>query len=123
MRNWKEYFGDKEMVLAFFYQLAIGMLGAFVMWLVLCCGHFKTDPKIGTVNITGIVNDFVKSQASAHLSEQETKIKVEAFGKNLEKTLHQLAEDKHLVLFPSEAVIAGANDYTSYVVQEMNSDA
>ena len=41
------------------------------------------------------------------------------FGNQLEVTLRQLAKEKRIILFPSEAVIAGSQDYTDVVNQKM----
>jgi hypothetical protein len=102
----KNCFGDKETIFAFFYQLFVGMIGA----------------QIGTVNITGMVNAFVKSQANLNLPSNELNEKVKVFGKNLEASLHEVANEKKVVLLPSEAVIAGGVDYTDYVKQRLKSE-
>ena len=68
---------------------------------------------IGAVNITRVVNEYVKSHAEQGLSPEAQAKAIRAFGQQLENQLKQLAEEEHVVLLPSEAVIAGARDYTS----------
>lgn len=118
MRNWKHYFGEKDTIVAFIYQLTIGMLGALIMWFVLSAWHSHASPKIGTVNITGLVNSFIKSQVS--VPQETLNVRVKEFAKTLDDTLHTVATDQNLVLLPSEAVIAGATDYTDVVKQKMS---
>lgn len=74
---------------------------------------------IGTVNITGIINHFINQESNKNLSPDVLKQEVSEFGNKLEVTLRQLAKEKHITLFPSEAVIAGSQDYTDVVNQKM----
>lgn len=119
MRKWTHYFGGKDTLLSFVYQLAIGMLGALIVWLMLLFLHPQHETRVATVNITGIVNGFIKSQASLHVSQDVLNARVKDFAKTLDDTLHTVASEKHVVLLPSEAVIAGAADYTDVVKQKM----
>lgn len=72
-------------------------------------------PSIGVVNITGIINDFVATESKAATSPENLRIKVRLFGNALEKIVHDISVKKRIVLMPSEAVIAGAKDYTEEV--------
>jgi hypothetical protein len=81
---------------------------------------FQATSPIGVVNITGIVDQFIKTQAKENISAIELKKSVLVFGANLEKTLHELSNKKHVVLMPAEAVIAGATDYTPTVLKSLN---
>lgn len=83
----------------------------FVLYLF----FFSTPTKIGVVNITGIADAFIKTQAQSGVSSDELKKRVQSFGNVLEKTLHEVGAKKHAVLMPAEAVITGAKDYTSEV--------
>jgi len=99
------------------YAFLFGMLGALV---VLTLVHFFMLPRItfAKVNVTAIVDQFIQQESAKHLSEIDLKSEVQWFGKQLEKNLQQIAKKNHLVLLPSEAVIAGVSDYTA-VIQRM----
>lgn len=91
-----------------------GLLGALTVFVV---AHlYETKPnKIGTVNITGMVDEFIKRESAKHLSEQSLKLEVKRYGDLLESQLKQVARNGNIVLLPSEAVIAGGKDYTMIV--------
>ena len=72
-------------------------------------------PAIGVVNITGIINDFVTTESKATISPEDLRAKVRFFGNALEKIVQDISVKKRVVLMPSEAVIAGAKDYTEQV--------
>ena len=91
-----------------------GVLGALTVFMVM--QWFDTNhPRIGTVNITGLVDQFIKQESSLNRSPDVLKNEVSLFGKQLERTLRTYAKEQHLVLLPSEAVIAGSRDYTAIV--------
>jgi hypothetical protein len=77
-------------------------------------------PNIGVVNITGIVNEFVKNKGRSNLSQAELKRQVHLFGESLEKVLRAVGAKNRLVLMPAEAVITEAKDYTQEVQQELS---
>lgn len=81
--------------------------------------HFTSSEKIGKVNITGIVNQFVQSQIKVNESDTLRKKHIKVFGHQLELILQKISTSEHVVLLPSEAVIAGAKDYTDAVQQEL----
>lgn len=101
------------------YHLLLGMLGAAILLLGL---HIVSPekPRIATVNITGIVDQFVQSQIKAHLPPSQLKQNVSDFGKQLNITLNVMAKKYHVVLMPSEAVIAGASDLTTQVEKNLS---
>lgn len=84
-----------------------------------CFFASKSQQAIGTVNITGIVNNFIETQAKSGLSNEDLRTNVQLFGKNLEKIMHRVSTKNKVVLFPAEAVIAGAKDYTLEVQQQL----
>lgn len=94
------------------------MLGCLIVFIA---AHLfnPTTSTIGTVNITGIINHFIKQESNKNLSPDVLKQEVSEFGNKLEVTLRQLAKEKHITLFPSEAVIAGSQDYTDAVNKKM----
>lgn len=105
-------------VLQHCYSFLFGMLGCLIVFIA---AHLfnPTTSTIGTVNITGIINHFIKQESNKNLSPDVLKQEVSEFGNKLEATLHQLAKEKHITLFPSEAVISGSQDYTGVVNQKM----
>ncbi len=78
-----------------------------------------TPKKIATVNITGIVNQFVQSQAKLNLSSKELQQHVNTFGHQLQATLDIIAQKHNVTLLVQEAVVAGAEDLTPVVKQEL----
>jgi len=99
------------------YQLCMGMLGAVLV--ILGLHLYEPVSRIGTVNITGLVDQFVKSQAKENLSHEEAKKRVQVFGGELEKTMRIISVKQNLILLPSEAVITGAKDYTDMVQKHL----
>lgn len=97
-----------------------GMLGAISVLIISQLATQKNE--IGTVNVTGIVNQFIKSETDKNVTPDVMKKDVKEFGKSLEENLRKLSQKNHLVLFPSEAVISGAPDYTQIVRSNMKSD-
>ena len=75
---------------------------------------------VGVVNVTAIIDQFVKSKAHQNLSIEIQKEHVKNFGLHLEAALQTIAKKQHVVLLPSEAVIAGAHDYTAAVEDALN---
>ena len=94
-------------------QFLIGMLGAVLVFLCV------PKQRIGVVNITSIIDQYVKTEVGQNLPPEELKKRIRAFGLNLEKTVHEIAQKKHLVLLPTEAVVAGGADYTALVSKEL----
>lgn len=96
-----------------------GILGAMTVYGVMYF-HKENPCMIGAVNITGIVDQFVKQESAKNLPPEKLEMEIRKFGKTLESELKQFALENHLVLFPAEAVIAGSRDYTRLVRDEMN---
>lgn len=96
-----------------------GILGAITVFVVVQLFH-AAPYKIGTVNITGIVDQFVKHETKKNAGEDVTRAEVKKYGLHLESELKQFSKENHLVLLPSEAVISGSNDYTVIIQQRMN---
>lgn len=100
------------------YAFLWGMIGALIIFITM---HFFISPptKFAKVNITSIVDQFIKQEAAKNLPESALKNEVHIFGKKLEVNLQQFAKKNHLILLPSEAVIAGAPDYTSVIKSKL----
>jgi type-F conjugative transfer system protein TrbI len=93
-----------------------GAIGCWMMFILM----LPQNRGVGVVNITGIINQFVKLQAQQNLPATQVKAHVQSFGHRLEISLHQIAHEQHVVLLPSEAVIAGAKDYTPQLQKMLN---
>lgn len=76
----------------------------------------SSTTKVGMVNITGMVNSFIKETAQQSLSVDEKQKKISQFSDALQKVMTTEASEKSMVLVPSEAVIAGATDMTQEVM-------
>lgn len=99
-------------------ELLASIVGAAI---VLMAMHFvePSPKKIATVNITGIVNQFVQSQAKRNLPPKELQQHVNAFGQELQATLNIIAQKHNVTLLVQEAVVAGAQDLTPIVKQQL----
>lgn len=73
------------------------------------------NPSLATVDMTGLMYQFVKSEATGSASLAEKRIEVRHFSQQLETALKTIAQEKHLILVPKEAVIAGSQDITAEV--------
>ena len=94
-------------------SIVSGIFGASLLfWL-------NPSPRIATVNITGIVTQFVKAETQQKHSSEELKKRSQSFGSELEKTLKAIAKKERLIVLPSEAVIDGAVDITERVQKQV----
>lgn len=109
---------QSEEVSLYGFSLLFGMLGALMIFLVLHCME-KPNTKLATVNITGIVDRFIKVESEKVSSPDTLKKEVKQFGVALDKELRIFSKENGIVLMPSEAVIAGTPDYTSAVAERL----
>ncbi len=99
----------------FVYSVIWVPLVIAIVCLLLCIFNHSQKQRIGVVNITGLVEEFVKVQANNKLPQEEIRKNIRTFGVSLEKVLHEVSVKKNVVLMPAEAVIVGAVDYTQEV--------
>jgi hypothetical protein len=78
------------------------------------------NSSIATVDMTGLMYQFVKSEATGSASLAEKRIEVRHFSQQLETALKAIAQEKHVILVPKEAVIAGGNDLTVEVASRLS---
>lgn len=78
------------------------------------------SPSLATVDMTGLMYRFVKSEASGSASLTEKRIEVRAFSQQLETVLQTIAREKHVILVPKEAVMAGSQDLTAEVAARLS---
>ncbi len=97
-----------------------GICQLIIVILALYCYDSFFKQKIGVVNITGITDEFIKTQSRNNITPEELKKRVHAFALSLEKGLHTIGTKNQVVLMPAEAVITGANDYTKDVVHYLS---
>lgn len=102
----------------FSFSFLFGMLGALIIFMIIHL-YKNQDIQVGTVNITGMVDRFIKQEAQKNIQPDILKKEVKQYGVHLNKELQSFSKEKNLVLFPSEAVIAGSRDYTSIINQRM----
>lgn len=107
-------------VINFLIGVAGGIVGAAGIFLFYAPAQV---PPIGTANITAIVDQYVKGQIEKKSSPEAQQAQIRGFGHRLEIVLREIAHKEHVVLLPSEAVIAGARDYTQELQQQLNSSA
>lgn len=100
------------------FSFLFGMLGALIIFMLVHCME-KPNHKLGTVNITGIVDHFIKIESEKSISPDTLKKEVKQFGVALDQELHAFSKENSIVLMPSEAVIAGTPDYTSTVSERL----
>src|SRR5579872_4798914 len=91
-----------------------GMLGSLFIFMIV---HLMGNPsmKWGTVNVTGMVNLYVKQESQKNISPDILKKEVKQFGTILDQNLQQFSKENHVTLLLSEAVIAGIPDYTGII--------
>lgn len=107
-----------EKFIHYSYSFIFGLITAMAVFVI--SQQLQIKPKdIATVNITTIIKQYTQTEAKKQLSDTQLKNETNRFGKQLEATLKQLSHDRQLVLLPSEAVIAGCEDYTQLVITLM----
>lgn len=96
-----------------------GILGALMVFIIM---NVFTAPKIsiGTINITGLIDQFIKQEGQKNVSPEVLQQEVKTFGMKLEKELKAFSKQNHLILLPSEAVVSGSEDYTMIIKHKMN---
>lgn len=100
------------------FQFLMGMFGAAVLMLFF---HVLEPPRsIATVDVSGMINRFVKTTTDAKLPPDQLQKRVNAFGHALDSTLKKMVRERQLVLLPKEAVIAGAKDISRDVEAKIN---
>ncbi len=99
-------------------QVIYGMFGA-ALWLVLLHGCQPASPRIGVVNLTGLVNGYVKTVAQENLSKHDASTQVQAFADRLETAIKRLSQQRHMIIMPAAAVIAGSPNMTDELVKRL----
>lgn len=91
------------------------------MLIIMAGYHHKfATSQIVQVDINHIIEEKVKALSKNNLTEVENKQAIQTFGKTLEKTIHQIAKSKNLIILPSQAVISGSQDITESIQRRLN---
>lgn len=98
----------------FHYLFIIGLI--LLTQLLLVNRHTKP---IATVNVTQIVNHFIKEETKFQNSKEVLQMRVKTFGKQLEMAMKEISKSEGIILVPTEAVITGAEDKTDIVQKRL----
>jgi hypothetical protein len=114
------FFQRKHFLSFIHHQSWVGLVAVVGLMLLLCKLVPLHTQTIATVDVTGLVRQFVRSQANLNLPHKTREQQVKAFGHQLEALLKTIAIERHVVLMPQEAVIIGAVDLTPLVKARLN---
>ncbi len=93
--------------------------------MIFAMNHYHpVNTPLATVDITGIIHQFVKMESTQSDSPAQHQERIHAFSAQLESTLQTVAKENHVILVPKEAVIVGGVDLTPEVSKRLEqSDA
>ena len=74
---------------------------------------------IATVHLTTLIQQQVKRLARTNMPQAEIKKRLILFANTLDKTIKQMAKEHNMIIMPSEAVIAGAEDVTPELAKRL----
>ena len=86
--------------------------------LVFSLGHTSSQT-IYTVDVNSIIGAYIKSSSKHHSDLNDGKRAVEAFSRQLDSILNDIARHDKAIILPQQAVFAGAKDITSIVRRRM----
>ena len=99
-----------------FFRKYIWVLATGIIFVALMFTVFSKNTQsiqgAATININAIMTKFVQNQAKSNSDGAVLQQNTQAFVKQLENEIQLLSKDKNITLFVSEAVLAGAHDYT-----------
>jgi hypothetical protein len=105
------------------YHITLGMVGALLIVIFVAKPFSSSEPmklKIFVVDITGIVDNFVKTQSSLNLPIATLHERARLFSTELEQALNQVAAKNHAILMPTQAVLAGAVNITDQITNKLD---
>jgi len=82
--------------------------------------HTIFKPIIATVDLPVLIDEFVMQQANLNLDEATQLQQVQDFSHRLEASVALLAKRRQVILLPRAAVIAGAEDLTPVLKEQLN---
>ena len=77
--------------------------------------------QVVTVDVTGLANNYINELAKSTLTPEESKAAIADFSARLSSAIRAISTDEHVIVLPSQAVLAGAKDETPVVVELMKS--
>ncbi len=100
---------------------AVGIISTLISILIgLSMNYYlPVNIQLATVDITGIIHQFVKVESTKSSSSTQLQEQIQTFSNQLESTLKSVAKEKNVVLTPKEAVITGAVDLTPEVMRRL----
>ena len=91
----------------------VGFMAGLAAAVLICVLYHSIGRQtVATVNITGLINEFVQYESAQNYPPEKVKKDVRNFGRSLERDISRFAKKHHVILLPKEAVIAGTVDYT-----------
>ncbi len=99
----------------------VGLISTLISILIgFSMNHYlPVNIQLATVDITSIIHQFVKVESKKSIPLEQQQEQIRAFSSQLESTLKTVSEEKHVVLTPKEAVIAGGVDLTPEVMKRL----
>lgn len=108
-----------RMIIHFCMSFLGGCLAVSILFLALPHTFLKS-PEWATVDVTGLIHDFVKTESTVVASPAQHQASVRLFSQELDGVLQRISEEKGVILVPKEAVIAGmVPDVTSEVKKDL----
>jgi hypothetical protein len=90
-----------------------------IIFIIFIFNPINNKPQVATVNINAIMKNYVQKQAKLNVDSALLQSATKAFVQQLEKEMKVLSDKKGIVLFVSEAVLGGAQDYTPELEQKV----
>lgn len=90
---------------------------------VLLWQHLWRPSSIVAVDISAITQSYVETLATKNLSSSQSEIAMKSFADNLQASLNQYSQKHHVVIVPRQAIIAGAPDETTAILELMQKNA
>ena len=106
--------------------LAAGVLGGLVgavAALVLMTRFDASEPSLATVDVVALIDAQSERLRTSAVAPDRASEAMQLWSTRLEATLARFAAERGLVLLARPALIAGANDLTDVIAQEMRNDA
>ena len=92
-------------------------MGFFMCFIIF--ERISNKPNIATVNVNSIIKNYVQNQSRLDIDQEVLEKNTRSFVHQLEKEIEILSDDKDTLLFVSEAILAGAKDYTPEIEKKV----
>lgn len=121
LKGFKKWFRNKA-IGEYIEKILYGMLGAVLVGLIIevWSPNVFQPPQMVTVNITGMISQYVKTLAKANLTQEQMMQQVTTFAKDVQLVIKNTAQKKHWMIMPSQAVLSGGHDVTPLIQKEVN---